>query len=196
MAASHPQVIVLGGPNGAGKSTAAPNLLRGALAVSEFVNADTVAAGLSAFDPDRTAVQAGRIMLTRLRELGCRRVDFAFEITLAGRAFAPRIAELIHRGYTFRLLYLWLPTPELAVARVCERVRTGGHNVPEEMIRRRYAAGLKNFFQLYRPMAKAWRFYDNASAQPRLLAAGSGSACETVPDPETWNRILAGIEYD
>ena len=192
-----PHVIVLGGPNGSGKSTAAGHLLHGTLAVSEFVNADTVAQGLSAFDPDRSAVQAGRIMLARLRELADRQACFAFEITLAGRSFAPWIKELTETGYTFHLVYLWVPSPEMAIARVAERVRMGGHNVPEETIRRRYHTGLKNFFGLYRPLAATWHFYDNSLLyDPRLVATGCGNATERVLDPETWNRVLGHLKHE
>lgn len=189
---SGPHVIVLGGPNGAGKSTAAPQLLRGLLGVGEFVNADTVAEGLSAFQPDRAAAEAGRVMLRRVRELAARRADFAFEITLAGRSFAHWIARLIETGYAFHLIYLWLSTPDLAAARVAERVRMGGHDVPEETIRRRYRAGLVNFFRLYRPMAATWRFLDNSrESGPRVVAKGRRTATQRVDDAGTWNRILA-----
>ena len=195
MANTRPHVIVLGGPNGAGKSTAAPRLLKGVLAVTEFVNADTVAQGLSAFQPDRAAMRAGRIMLARLRDLASRHVDFAFEITLASRSFARWIGDLLETGYTFHLIYLWLPTPELAIARVAERVRMGGHDVPREIIRRRYHAGLANFFQLYRPLAATWRLYDGSPRTgPRLIAAGRGSGTDTIADPETWNRLIVASE--
>jgi predicted ABC-type ATPase len=112
-----PQVIVLAGPNGAGKSTSAPALLRGTLGVTEFVNADVIARGLSGFAPEGVAFEAGGIMLQRLRDLAAARVDFAFETTLAGRSQARWIAELCGTGYIFRLVYFWLPSPDFAVAR-------------------------------------------------------------------------------
>jgi len=195
MPIDRPHVIVLGGPNGAGKSTAAADLLRGALAVDEFVNADTVAAGLSAFNPDRAALQAGRVMLARLRELAGKRRDFAFEITLASRTFAPWIGQLAESGYAFHLVFLWLSSPDLAVARVAERVRSGGHPVPEEVVRRRYRAGLANFFGLSRPLATPWRFSDNSlSTRPRLVAVGSVPDDETVLDPIMWAEVLAEVQ--
>jgi predicted ABC-type ATPase len=144
----NPNVVVLAGPNGAGKSTAAPLLLRRTLRVNHFVNADTIARGLSAFQPERVALTAGRIMLDRLRQLAEDDDSFAFETTLASRSFAPWLRALVDRGYVFRLVFLWLPSDDLAVARVKSRVRLGGHNVPEETIRRRYHAGLQNFFLL------------------------------------------------
>jgi predicted ABC-type ATPase len=123
-----PSVVILSGPNGAGKSTAAPRLLTGALAVSEFVNADTVARGLSAFGPESVALASGRIVLERIRHLADRRVSFAFETTLASRLFAPWVAGLKEGGYRFCLLFLWLPSADLAVRRVTERVKAGGHS--------------------------------------------------------------------
>jgi predicted ABC-type ATPase len=128
-----PHVIVVAGPNGAGKSTAAPRLLRDALSVREFVNADTIAAGLSAFRPESVAIAAGRIMLARMRVLAAAREDFAFETTLASRSFAPWLAGLQSGGYHVHLLFLWLRSPELAVSRVAERVRLGGHDVPADV---------------------------------------------------------------
>lgn len=132
-----PKVVVIAGPNGAGKSTAAPAVLRNTLRVNEFVNADTIAAGLSAFSPDAVAVAvaAGRIMLDRLRDLAGEGRDFAFETTLASMSFAPWLRTLQLRGYAFHLVYLWLPTVELAIAMVAERVRRGGHAIAEDTVR-------------------------------------------------------------
>jgi predicted ABC-type ATPase len=190
-----PSVIVLAGPNGAGKSTLAPVLLRGKLGVTEFVNADVIARGLSAFDPDRVALQAGRIMLERLRELAERRETFAFETTLASRSFAPWIALLIESGYRFHLAFVWLPDVEMALQRVRDRVRSGGHNVPEETIRRRYTAGLRNFLELYQPLADSWRLYDNSDQKgPKLVALGRRTRVRRVVDAEAWNTITAASE--
>ena len=130
MSEPRPSVVILAGPNGAGKSTVAPALLHGALAVDEFVNADVIASGLSAFDPDSAAIAAGRVMLARIRELASQRVNFAFETTLASRSFAPWLRQLVTSGYSAHLVFLWLPSADFAVDRVAERVRTGGHNVP------------------------------------------------------------------
>ena len=138
MATISPGVVVLGGPNGAGKSTAAPRLLRGSLKVEEFVNADTLAQGLSAFRPEDVALEAGRIMLKRLDDLESQGKSFAFESTLASQALARRLERLKQRAYRIHIVYLWLPTAELAIARVAERVRAGGHNVSSEAVRRRF----------------------------------------------------------
>jgi len=185
-----PHVVILAGPNGAGKSTAAPSLLKGTLRVREFVNADVIAQGISGFEPDAAALQAGRVMVSRLKSLAERRVDFAFETTLASRTFAPWIRDLLSAGYAFSLVFLWMPSVEAAIARVRERVRAGGHAVPEETIRRRYAAGLRNFFQIYQPLATRWRFYDNGGRQgPRILAEGQASAVSRISDPRLWHEI-------
>lgn len=187
-----PHLVVVAGPNGAGKSTAAPALLRDALEVEEFVNADTIATGLSAFRADRVGVFAGRLMLARLRALADTRRDFAFETTLASLTFGPWIRDLKAGGYRFSLVFLWLPGPDLAVSRVAARVRLGGHSVPEETVRRRYDRGLRNFFAVYRPLADHWRMLDNASAgPPRLIAAGRGRREEVVEDAGLWSRIAA-----
>jgi predicted ABC-type ATPase len=185
-----PHVIVVAGPNGAGKSTTAPYLLRDALEVAEFVNADTIALGLSAFQPEAVAVTAGRIMLRRMRQLAQARLDFAFETTLAGRSLAPWIAGLKRRGFRGHLLYLWLESADLAVSRVAERVRLGGYDVPEPVIRRRYAKGLRNLFNLYMPLADGWQVFDNSHATgPRLVAAGAGRDVHYVGDADTWRRL-------
>ncbi len=190
MSATNPSVIVLAGPNGAGKTTAAPWLLRQTLGVVEFVNADTVAQGLAAFDPERVAFEAGSIMHARLRELAARRRDFAFETTLASRSLAPWLADLLGTGYAFHLVFLWLPSADFAVQRVADRVRMGGHNVPEATVRRRYERGLRNFFQLYRPLAISWRMYDNSVMQGTcLIAAGIGTSTTQISDPTLWNQI-------
>jgi predicted ABC-type ATPase len=145
-------VILLAGPNGAGKSTAAPDLLHGALHVDEFVNADVIARGLSAFNPEGAALDAGRVMLTRLRELAAQKKNIAFESTLASRTFAPWIRELQKNGYRFHLFYFWLPSPEACVNRVSGRKSLGGHFVP---------------------IAYRWKFFDN-TRKPRVLIASGG----------------------
>jgi predicted ABC-type ATPase len=195
MAESSPNVVVLAGPNRAGKSTSASSILKKALGVDEFVNADVIARGLSGFEPERAALSAGRIMLARLRELARQRTSFAFETTLASRSFAPWLAELLSSGYQFHLIFLWLPNPDMAVARVAARVREGGHDVPEETIRRRYEAGLRNFFRRYQPMATTWEFWDNSTESGLMpIASGAGSASLNVSHQLIWERLKAGYE--
>ncbi len=184
-----PLVVVIAGANGAGKSTLAPSLLRDTFHLMEYVNADMVAVGLSAFRPDDVAYSAGRIAVGRLRALAGHRVDFAFESTLSGRSQAVWIARLLRHGYQFHLLYLWVGSPELAVQRVRERVRAGGHDVPEAVILRRYCNGLRNLELLYRPLADTWAIYDNELTAPILLATGTKLSAPTVFHQELWNRF-------
>jgi predicted ABC-type ATPase len=187
-----PSVVVLAGPNGAGKSTAAPLILKDVVGIEEFVNADTIAQGLSGFQPERVGLSAGRIMLARLRELARQRMSFAFETTLASRSFVPWLAGLIRTDYQFHLVFLWLPHPDMAVARVAARVQEGGHGVPEETIRRRYEAGLRNFFRLYAPMTTTWKLCDNSeAANPKLIASGEASFTRIVADLAAWEQIKA-----
>ena len=190
MTEQRPHIIIIGGPNGAGKSTTAPALLKGTLGVTEFVNADTIAQGLSAFQPEGTAFHAGRVMLERIRFLAKEQMDFAFETTLASLTFAPWIQELKKKGYIFHLVFLWLPNEEFAIARVAERVHMGGHNVPEETLRRRYSKGMGNFFRLYKPLADTWFFYDNSFAgSPKLLASGGKKIGTSIGNAVIWKHI-------
>jgi predicted ABC-type ATPase len=190
-------LIVIAGPNGAGKSTTAPSLLKGTLEVTEFVNADLIAQGLSGFRPEGAVFHAGRIMLERIHYLARKHVDFAFETTLASRTFAPWITELLKTGYAFHLVFLWLPNENFAVARVAERVRMGGHNVPEVTIRRRYHAGLKNFFHLFQTLTDTWRFYNNSDPSgPRLISSGSGLHCDVIKDIEIWDNIVRKFRHE
>ncbi len=187
-----PRIAVIAGPNGAGKSTTAPALLRDLLGIREFVNADAIAQGMSGFDPDAAAIAAGRTMLDRIHRLAAARRDFAFETTLASRSFAPWIADLRRSGYEFALVFLWLPSPEIAIARVAQRVAAGGHDVPATTIRRRFDRGLANFFQLYRPLANQWFMYDNSAlGAPRIVATGRHSDEIEIFDEKTWNVLQA-----
>jgi len=196
--ASHsPSVVVLGGPNGAGKSTAAPRLLRGSLRIDEYVNADTLAQGLSAFRPEDVAIQAARITLARLDTLASQHRSFAFESTLASQSLARRLERLRNAGYTVHVVYLWLPDVDLAVARVAERVRAGGHDMPVDAIRRRYKRGRQNFFTLYRALADRWRFYDASSVEGTELAATGGIGVQTrIRLPQTWQAASEGFDNE
>jgi len=167
---TEPTITVIGGPNGAGKTTIARAVLADTLGISEFVNADTLAAGLSGFEPERAAFAAGRVMLDRLHQLAAARVSFAFESTLASRSFAPWLASLRNRGCNVHLIYVWLRSPELAVRRVKARVCRGGHSVPDDVVRRRYKRSAANLFGLYMPIATTWRVYDNSGAEATLVA--------------------------
>jgi len=185
-----PNVVVVAGANGSGKSTAAPALLRDYVGITEFVNADLIAQGLSAFGSENVAMRAGRLMLERLEELAGRRSDFAFETTLASRSFAPWLQRLCTAGYRAHLLFLWLPSPEMAVARVASRVEQGGHNVPDGVIIRRYHAGLRNLLHLYVPIVDAWMIFDNSRREGyELIARGRKGAQLVVANQATWESI-------
>ena len=187
---ARPKVIIIAGPNGAGKSTLAPSLLRDTFHVTDYVNADTLASGLSAFQPDKVAIEAGRLMLKRLRVLAEQQESFAFESTLASRSHARWLNDLREEGYTFHLLFLWLRNPETAVARVKERVRLGGHDVPEPVVRRRYRRGIINFLELYRPLAESWVVYDNSGpGSPLALAAAKEDRVLSIYQPSLWSRF-------
>jgi predicted ABC-type ATPase len=188
-----PSVVILAGPNGAGKSTVAPQLLGESRAVTEFVNADDIAFEHSPSDPARAAISAGREMLSRLHELARHRQSFAFETTLARRHFAPWLEGLLETGYSVHILFLWLPSPDLALARVKSRVMVGGHDVPEVMVRRRYRRGLRNFFELYQPLATTWQMYDSSAGNaPVLIAEGSGRTTVYLGDRAIWTDIQRG----
>jgi len=186
---SNPQVIVIAGPNGAGKSTLAPMLLRDKLDLPQFVNADTISVGLSAFNPQTVAFEAGRVMLKRLDDLALERENFAFESTLAARSHLPRLSRLQNSGYEFHLVFLWLRSVELAIERVAQRVRNGGHSIPTDIIRRRYHRGLTNLFSRYMSLADSWMVLDNSGrGSPLLIATGSGKK-QTILQPDLWRTL-------
>lgn len=185
-----PQVIVIAGPNGAGKSTFASRYLPKSLV---YANADEIAKELTAPLSQHRDFQAGRIMQQKLDELEERKEDFALETTLAGRSLAHRIARLRNLGYHATLFFLWLPSVELSIERVAERVRRGGHHIPEPTIRRRFQAGIRNFFQLYRPLADAWTVYENSQlGKPEAVAEGRATEHIQVFDAKRWHRIQEG----
>ena len=166
----------------------AARLLVGPLRVSEYVDADMFARRVSR--TQASGITAGRAMLRRLRELAMERRSFGFETTLASRSFGPRIRRLLDAGYECHLVFLWLPSADFAVARVADRVRLGGHSVPEETIRRRYRSGLRNFFSLYQALTTTWRMYDNSAEEPRLIASGTARETLVANDAVLWRRIL------
>jgi len=186
-------VIMLAGPNGAGKTTSSRSLLLGQLKVMTFVNADIIAQGLAGFDPESAAWEASKIMLGRLDELAEKRQDFAFETTLAARSYVPRIEKWRSEGYCFQLYYFWLPSADLAVQRVADRVQQGGHHVPEETVRHRYRQSLRNLFDLYMPLADVWNIYVNEQrGMPELVARGSGAKTQLMADARVWEMMQKG----
>lgn len=183
-----PKVVVIAGPNGAGKSTAAPYLLKQALGILEFVNADQIAVGLSAYSPETVSFEAGRIMLRRLRELAAGNVNFAFESTLSSRTFARFLTGCKAQGYTVQIFYVALPSPELAVNRVALRVKMGGHNIPQADIERRFQRSLHNLYSLYLPLADRWTVLDNASGTLEPIAHGTARRTY-VEDSDKWLNL-------
>lgn len=166
---SERRVLIIAGPNGAGKTTFARAFLPREAHCPRFINADLIAAGLSPFEPEAAAVRAGRVMLEEIAACIARGESFAFETTLAGRAYLRRIVGWRDAGWHVTLFFLALPEAEAAIARVAGRVRQGGHDIPEGVIRRRFAAGRSNFERLYRDVVDDWMLYDNAGDEPLLL---------------------------
>lgn len=184
-----PVLYIIAGTNGVGKTTAAMSLLPDMLQVREFVNADEIARGLSPFNAQGVAVQAGRLMLGRMQELLEQREDFSFETTLASRSFSLFLRRAKEEGYELQLIYLWLDDPELAVRRVELRVKNGGHYVPEGDIRRRYMRSLHNLKEIYMPLVDGWRIYDNSMPPPQKLAYMKNGEI-IVYNENKWQEIL------
>ena len=166
------KIIIIAGPNGAGKTTFARSFLPEEAQCPRFINADLIAAGLSPFAPEAAAIKAGRLMLEEIADCVRRKVSFAFETTLAGLGYASRIKQWREQGYHVSLFFLSLPNAETAMARVAERVRQGGHDIPAAVIRRRFAAGLRNFEASYKAGVDTWAKYDNVGERPILLDWG------------------------
>ncbi len=169
-------LVIIAGPNGAGKTTFAREFLPNEAGVPLFVNADLIAAGLSPFAPERAAVRAGRLMIEEIDRLAAAGQDFAFETTLSGKMWARRIPAWRRAGYFVELYFLRLPNADAAVRRVAVRVRQGGHNVPEETVRRRFTKGLHNLRAVYAPLVDAWTIYDSTSFPPLLVEEGGRNA--------------------
>ena len=169
------KIIIIAGPNGAGKTTFARSFLPQEAQCQRFINADLIAAGLSPFAPEAAALKAGRLMLAEIDDCVRKAESFAFETTLAGLAYLGRIQQWRAAGYHVSLFFLRLPDAETAVARVAERVLQGGHHIPEYVICRRFAAGLRNFENAYKPAVNAWADFDNVGAEPKLLQWGENT---------------------
>lgn len=184
-----PNLYIIGGANGSGKTTSALQILPYFLEVFEYVNADEIAGGLSPFNPESVAIQAGRLMLERLESLVNNQVDFAFETTLATRSYARFLRNCKNKGYQINLIYFWLQSPELALARVRRRVESGGHNIPEDVIRRRYERGRKNLTDLYLPLCNRWIVYDNSSLNLQIIAECPLNQDPIIYQPQLWTQI-------
>ena len=165
-----PKLYIIAGCNGAGKTTASFTILPEVLNCKEFINADEIAKGLSPFQPESVAVQAGRIMLARMDELLQKRETFAFETTLATKSYKQKIEWAQANGYEVTLLFFWLDSPNMAKKRVAQRVAEGGHSIPSETIERRYYNGIANLFAIYIDMVDICYIFDNSEGRKELIA--------------------------
>lgn len=166
------KVVIIAGPNGAGKTTFALEFLPNEAGCPVFVNADLIAAGLAPFQPEKSAIRAGRLMLEEIKAYVLKGVSFAFETTLSGRGYARMIPEWRAQGYRVKMIFLMLPNVEIAIERVATRVAQGGHAVPATIIRRRFMAGLRNFNEIYKGLVDVWTLYDNSREVPVMLEKG------------------------
>lgn len=183
------KLYIIGGCNGAGKTTASFNLLPDILNCREYVNADEIARGISPFQPEKVAIEAGRIMLHRIDELLNLGEDFAFETTLSTKSFKNTIERAKSKGYSITLIYFWIESTELAIKRVQIRVKEGGHNVPKDTIVRRYYGGLKNLFSLYQNICDLIMIYDNSKSNPELVFEKSIGNSDVIYNDEKFNQI-------
>ena len=193
-----PQLYIVSGCNGAGKTTASYTLLPEMLECSQFVKSDEFAKGLSPFNPEGVSVQASRLMLMKIRYLFARKEDFGIETTLATRSLLKMITLAQAEGYYVTVLYFWLNSPDLAVKRVRARVAAGGHNIPEETIRRRYRVGINYFFNDYSQLCDRWILADNSKVPFRVIAEGGKERPLSIKDRETYEivRAIASAEED
>ena len=165
-----PNIYIIAGPNGAGKTTFAEEFLPNYVKCPTFVNADMIARGLSPFSPDIAALKAGRLLLEQIETYAGKRIDFAFETTLSGVTYLSRLKDLKKEGYGIHLFFLWIPDVKLSLARVASRVKMGGHDISEKVVRRRFQKGIRNFFKLYRPILDSWMLFDNSGNVPHEIA--------------------------
>ncbi len=187
-----PTIYIIAGCNGAGKTTASYTVLPEVLHCTEFINADNIAKGLSPFNVEGVAIEAARIMLTRIRELIDQKVDFAFETTLASKSYIALMKEARAVGYEVHLIFFWLNSIELAKERVMQRVQNGGHNIPVDVIERRYKAGIENLNKLYLTFVNSWRIYNNSDYAHELIAEGSKNGELNIQDEEIYTKIING----
>lgn len=187
-----PNLYIIAGPNGAGKTTFAHKFLPQYVECLEFVNADLIAGGLSPFDPERAATQAGRLMLEQIHSFGNRGLDFGFETTLSGKTYVKLLKDL-KKGYLIHLFFLWISNVKLALERIELRVRNGGHHIPEAIVLRRFDRSLPNFFRFYQPLADSWAIFDNSEDVPKMIAFEESGKLEIL-DPDLFDIILKSKE--
>ncbi len=186
---SMPKLYIIAGCNGAGKTTTSYTVLPEMLNCKEFVNADEIARGLSPFQPETVSFHAGRIMLTRIKELLAKKNDFGFETTLSTRSYIHLIRQAKKQGYTVILIYFWLQSIDIAKARVKARVEKGGHNIPTDVIERRYRRGIENFFAIYRDIVDNWLIYDNSYQVPEIVIRGNFTEVSYIYNSDLWKKF-------
>ena len=188
-----PQVYVIAGPNGSGKTTFASEFLPNYADCPAFINADTIARGLAGFSPDAVALKAGRLLLEQIETYAAKRMNFAFETTLSGTNYLSRLRKLQKTGYAVHIFFLWIPDVRLSLARVASRVKMGGHNISEKVVRRRFHKGIRNFFTYYRTAADSWMLFDNSGTVPHLIAEEKAGKMG-VFDQKLYDHIVKLVE--
>ena len=191
--AKKPQVFIIAGPNGSGKTTFASKFLPKYADCPLFINADTIARGLSGFSPDAVALRAGRVLLEQIDNYASRNVDFAFETTLSGTNYVARLKDLKKQGYVVHLFFLWIPDVRLSLARIASRVKRGGHDIPEKVVRRRFHKGIDNLFNHYRPILDSWMLFDNSGDTPQEIAEEKHSELRMY-NRDLYEKILKLVE--
>ncbi len=184
----NPQLYIIAGPNGAGKTTFAKKFLPRYVNCNNFVNADLIASGLSPFSPRSVAIKAGKLLLAEIHNFAKKKLDFAFETTLSGKTHASFLRKQKARGYSIHLFFLWIPKVELALERIKDRVASGGHDVEDIDVRRRFKRSIFNLFKLYRPLLDSWYLFDNSTDKPRLIAKEKDNQL-TIIDAELFAKI-------
>ncbi len=185
----HPNLYIIAGPNGVGKTTFAKEFLPRYVKCPNFVNADLIAQGLSPFQPELVAIQAGRLLLEQIKQLSKQKVDFAFETTLSGKTYISLLKDLKREGYQIHLFFLWVPSVQLSLARIRDRVAHGGHNVPEADVRRRFQRSLQNLLQFYQPLSDHWMFFENSIGSPKLIASERDGKL-IIEDDELFKKLV------
>lgn len=184
-------LYIIAGPNGSGKTTFAKEFLPFYARCENFINADLIAQGLSPFSPSVAAMKAGRLVLREIRGLAAKGADFAFETTLSGKTYLSFLKMLKGKGYRIHLFFLWIPSAELALGRIKDRVASGGHDVPAVDVRRRFRRSIENFLDVYESLLDSWMFFDNSEEKPRLVAEKTAGKL-SIKDAELYNKILKG----